>query len=155
MGFYYFEEKRKFEREWELLEKEYFAAGMEKSEIDLIRAFDWQWFCSRRVYENHTQNFPDEIINDELSHSMLFQKFSGLSVMLDLEDLGGRYGWMETIEDKKLYQRLCALDSFELELLTMIVMEGYSQSEVARIFGCSRNAVCKRMKKIKKILQNG
>lgn len=155
MGFHYFEEKRKFKREWELLEVEYLAAGMKEPEIELMRAFDWQWFCSRRVYENHTQNFPDELINDELPYSTLFQKFSVLSVMFDLEDLGGRYDWLETINDKKLYQRLCALDSFELELLTMIVMEGYSQSEVARIFGCSRNAVCKRMKKIKKILQNG
>ena len=155
MGFHYFEEKRKFDREWEQLEAEYLAAGMGESEIDLMRAFDWQWFCSRRVYENHIQNLPDEIINDELPRSTLFQKFSTLSVTFDLEDLGGRYGWLETISDKMLYQRLCALDSYDLELLTMIVIEGYSQSEAARIFGCSRNAVYKRMKKIKQILQNG
>ena len=155
MGFYYFEEKRKFEREWELLEAEYLAAGMEESKISLMRAFDWRWFCSRRVYENHIQSFPDELINDELPHSTLFQKFSVLSVMFGLEDLSGRYGWMETIEDKKLYQRLCSLDPFDLELLTMVVIEEYSQSEAARILGCSRNAIHKRMKKIKKILQNG
>lgn len=155
MGFHYFYEKRKFELEWELLEKEYAAAGMEETAISLLKMFDWQWFCSRRVYDNHIQDFPNESMSDETVNSTLLQKFAALSVTFDLEDLTGRYDWIETIEDRKLYQNICSLTQADLELLTLIVMGGYTQAEIARLYGCSRNAIYKRMKKIKRILQRG
>lgn len=155
MGFRYFCEKRKFELEWEKLEKEYAAAGMEETAISLMKIFDWQWFCSRRVYDNHIQDFPNESMSDETVNSTLLQKFTALSVTFDLEDLNGRYDWIETIGDRKLYQNLCSLTHADLELLTLIVMDGYTQAEIARLYGCSRNAIYKRMRKIKKILQRG
>lgn len=155
MGFHYFYEKRKFELEWEQLEKEYVAAGMEETAIHLMREFDWRWFCSRRVYDNHIQNFPNESISDKMESSSLLQKFAVLSVTFDLDDLNGRYNWIEAIEDKRLYQSLCSLTRANLELLTLIVIDGYTQTEIARIHGCSRNSIYKRMKKIKKILQRG
>lgn len=155
MGFHYFYEKCKFELEWEQLEQEYAAAGMEETAISLMKLFDWQWFCSRRVYENHVQDFPSEAMSDETANSILLQKFAALSVSFDLEDLNGRYDWIETIEDRKLYQNLCSLTYADLELLTLIVIDGYTQAEIARLYGCSRNSIYKRMKKIKKILRRG
>lgn len=47
------------------------------------------------------------------------------------------------------------LSTADLELITLIAMEGYRQSEVARMWGCSRNAINKRMQKIKAILRKG
>ena len=65
-------------------------------------------------------------------------------------------GWCyETIEDEELYRQLRTLSTADLELITLIAMEGYRQSEVARIWGCSRNAINKRMQKIKAILRRG
>ena len=65
------------------------------------------------------------------------------------------YAWVETIEDEELYRQLRTLSAADLELITLIAMEGYRQSEVARMWGCSQVAVHKRMKKIKKILRSG
>ena len=60
MGFNYGREKRRFDKEWEQLQKEYAAAGMEEADIAQMKEFDWEWFRSRRTYENHNQALPDE-----------------------------------------------------------------------------------------------
>ena len=60
MSFNYAREKRMFDREWEQLHKEYAAAGMSEAAIAQMKAFDWGWFCSRRVYSDHIQALPEE-----------------------------------------------------------------------------------------------
>lgn len=53
MGFNYALEKLKFDKEWEKLHDEYSAAGMSEAAIAQMKAFDWGWFCSRRLYSLH------------------------------------------------------------------------------------------------------
>lgn len=77
MGFNYGREKRRFDKEWELLQKEYVAAGMEEADIARMKEFDWEWFCSRRTYENRNQALPDEE-DIEAGRTLLFQKFPEL-----------------------------------------------------------------------------
>ena len=62
--------------------------------------------------------------------------------------------WVNSIEDPQLYRGLRRLSIYDLELLTLIVFEGYKKSEVAEKLGCSRSAITQRMKKIKKKLEN-
>lgn len=153
MSFNYACEKRKFDREWEQLHKEYAAAGMSEADIAKMKAFDWGWFCSRRVYADHVQPMPDESISGEDGGSTLFRKFAALSAAFQPERHADRYAWVEAIEDERLYQRLCSLSRTDLELITLIAMEGYRQSDVARMWGCSRSAITQRVNKIKKILR--
>ncbi|MGL0834068.1 RNA polymerase subunit sigma-70 [Faecalibacterium duncaniae] len=155
MSFNYAREKRMFDREWEQLHKEYVAAGMSEAAIAQMKAFDWGWFCSRRVYSDHTQSLPEESPYDEEGRSTLFRKFAALSVAFEQGQASDRYAWVETIEDEELYRQLRTLSAADLELITLIAMEGYRQSDVARMWGCSQVAVHKRMKKIKKILRSG
>lgn len=155
MSFNYAREKRKFDKEWEQLHKEYAAAGMDESDIAQMKAFDWGWFCSRRVYANHTQELPEESSFDEDKYSSLFRKFAALSVAFEQHPLSGRYAWLESIEDERLHRQFRSLNTTDLELITLIAMEGYRQSDVARMWGCSQAAVHKRMRKIKKILSKG
>lgn len=152
MKFNYAREKRIFDKEWERLQREYQDAGMHESAIEEMKALDWGWFCSRRVHLEHTQPFPEENMNDK-GYSLLFQKFESLSSYTELEF--GRYGWLNGIEDVELYQKLKSLGMQDLELLTLIIMDGYSQSDVAKRWNCSRSAINKRMKKIRKILCSG
>ena len=42
----------------------------------------------------------------------------------------------------------------DLELLTLLFVDGYRQIDVARLWHCSRSAVAQRFKKIKKFLNN-
>ena len=155
MGFNYALEKLKFDKEWEKLHDEYSAAGMSEAAIAQMKAFDWGWFCSRRLYSLHNQPLPEEYCFDEDRASTLFRRFAALSVAFE-DDLGtSRYGWLESIEDPRLYQRLKALSDKHLELITLIAIDGYSQAEVARMWGCCRNVIYKKVQRIKKFLQRG
>lgn len=154
MSFYYAKEKREFDREWEQLRKEYEAAGMSEQTINALYDFDLQWFCSRRRFFNHTQSLPAESIegDDSADQSSLIRKFASFSVGFDESQMGGRYGWVENIENNQLLDKLRKLTADDLELLTLIVIEGYSQTEVAQMNGCARNTVCKKITRIKKYL---
>ncbi len=154
MGFNYGREKRKFDKEWEQLQKEYAAAGMEEADIARMKEFDWEWFCSRRTYENHNQTLPDEE-DIEAGKTLLFQKFPELSADFGQQEFTDRYAWLQEIEDGKLYQRLCRLREKDLELLTLMVTDGYRQADIARLWGCTRSSVTKRLNKIKKVLTEG
>ena len=152
MGFNYGREKRRFDKEWEQLQKEYADAGMDEADIAQMKEFDWKWFCSRRVYDSHNQVLPDEKDFSEGANTVLFHKFSSLSADFDMQKSSGKYDWLQEIEDKEMYRRLKFLKSKDLELLTLVAKEGYTQAEVAKLWKCSRSAITQRMNKIKKIL---
>ena len=135
MEFNYAREKRKFDKEWEQLQKEYVAAGMSEDAIAQMKAFDWEWFRSQRVYANHNQLLPDEFDCEENGNSKLFRKFATLSVAFGKNGLTGRYEWLMGIENEKLYQRLCSLKQDDLELVTLIAIDGYKQADVAHMKG--------------------
>ena len=147
MGFYYASEKRKFDREWARLTKEYAEAGMSESAIAEMRAFDWKWFCSRRVYALHNQRLPETECTDGDGSSALFRRYSNLSVQPDTATTG-RYGWIDDIGDERLLERLHKLKKADIELLTLIWFDGYTQTDVARMWGYSKSAISSRMKRI-------
>lgn len=155
MAFYYAKEKREFDREWEKLRSEYTTAGMSGEDIEKLYTFDLEWFCSRRRFINHTQSLPAENIEggDSKEQSSLIQKFASFSVSLDETLMGGRYGWVEEVEDTHLLDKLRQLSTDDLELLTLMAIEGYTQTEIARKQGCSQNAVSKKHLRIKKYLK--
>lgn len=100
MSFNYAREKRMFDREWEQLHKEYVAAGMSEAAIAQMKAFDWGWFCSRRVYSDHTQSLPEESPYDEEGRSTLFRKFAALSVAFEQGQASDRYAWVRPSRTK-------------------------------------------------------
>lgn len=114
MGFNYGYEKKKFDSRWKRLEVEYCDAGMSEEQIAAMKEYDWAWFCSQRVFQNHTQPIPCEQYDEVCGQSQ-----------------------------KK-----------DLELLTLLFVDGYRQIDVARLWHCSRSAVAQRFKKIKKFLNN-
>lgn len=88
--------------------------------------------------------------------SVLFREFDTLSTQLaEVDDAHDRYDWIAHMEDPELSRRLQTLSPEELELLTLLVMDGYRQADIARIKGCSRNVIYKKLKKIKKVLKGG
>ena len=89
MSFNYGREKRKFDQEWERLSAEYAAAGMDEAAIMAMKQYDWQWFCSQRVYNDRAQPLPSECSQDENGKHTLFQKFDTLSTRLDCQSEHG------------------------------------------------------------------
>lgn len=155
MGFNYAREKREFMKEWARLRCEYQAAGMSEETIKKLYAFDWEWFCSRRSFCNHSQELPVEHIDEdsEQSQSNLINKFDTMRTEFDESTFDGRFAWVDTIEDANLVDKLKQLSTEDLELLTLLVIDGLSQTEVAVLQGCSQNAVSKKYLRIKKYLK--
>lgn len=155
MRFHYAIEKRLFDRLWARKRKEYEAAGLSEQAIQELYCFDWEWFLSRRRYANHTQPLPAEQISGEMDEgqSSLVNKFSSLMTQLDESQIGGRYGWVESVEDRLLYDKLRRLSRSDLELLTLLVIEGYTQPQLAEHMGCSQANISKKLTRIKKFLK--
>jgi len=78
--------------------------------------------------------------------STLFTKFSSLSANFDENVFTGRFDWIEMIGDPVLAGRLAALSDSDKELLTLLAFDGYTQTKIAEIQGCSKAAVCKKIK---------
>ena len=123
--------------------------------IDEIYTYDWRCFCSQRTYENRTQHLPDLYISDEgqSERSSLLKKFPVLSTTFEEQDFPGQYAWIDTIENPDLFQKISFLSKADLELLTLLVIHGYSEAEIARQKGCSRNTISKKFARIKKFLK--
>jgi hypothetical protein len=157
MGFNYALEKKKFDTQWSLKQKVYRNAGMLPADIKVMKEYDWEFFLSERRFRMHTQPLPAECIteNDEDSMSGLFKKFDSLKVTFSESDFSGRYSWIEAIEDEELSRTLKTLSLSDLELITLMVIDEFSQAEIARMDGCARNTVNKKLARIKKILLEG
>lgn len=134
---------------------EYCDAGMSEEQIAAMKEYDWAWFCSQRVFQNHTQPIPCEQYDEVCGQSQLFRKFASLSYQWDVDKIDQtRYGWLASVENEQLLLRLKKLSKKDLELLTLLFVDGYRQIDVARLWHCSRSAVAQRFKKIKKFLNN-
>lgn len=155
MGFNYGKEKSIFDREWEKLREQYKKAGMSKEAIQELHDFDWSWFRMRRNYENHVQALPEDEINEQHAEtrSNLFQKFTSLSTSFNEMEFSGRFAWIDSISDVELLKNLKKLSDYELELLTLFAIDGYTQREIAIKMHCSQNAISKRVIKIKRTLK--
>jgi len=154
MGFNYAKEKLRFDAEWLKLADEYRAAGFDEAGIQAMRDFDWDVFRQRRTYENHTQDLPSEVIDDDGDDgcSTLFKKFNSLTSGFDESAFTGRYDWIEAIESPVLAGKLKNLSDSDKELLTLLAFDGYTQTEIAAMQGVTKVVICKKIKRIKNIL---
>ena len=164
MGFNYGAEKFQFDAEWIKLAQEYGDAGFCKAGIDAMREYDWELFRKRRSYANREQALPSEMISSDFNNkdgfvgdgdgrSTLLIKFNVLSCPFDESNaLAGRYDWIELIDNEVLAGRLKKLSDADKELLTLLVYDELTLSEIALIQGCSHQAVSKRIQRIKKYL---
>jgi len=155
MGFNYAKERMKFEKRWNKLRKEYRDAGMSESNIQKMYDFDNSIFRQQRRFETHNQGLPLADLNDDDPEAKtdMFKKYESLTVTFDESDFGGSLSWIETIDIPKLAARLKQLKHSDLELLTMIAIEGFSQVEVADKLGCSQKNISIKIKRLKKFLK--
>ena len=160
MGFNYGLEKKKFDREWDRLRKEYRAAGMDEASIEAMHEFDWQGFNAERAYRNHTQEMPFQQFDDdgdaasEDNSALLVKFFGSFAVPPQDTDIGRRDGWLDEIGSNALSARLRQLSADDIELLTLNVFEGYNTTEIAAMKGIAHQNVSKKIRRIKKFLKN-
>lgn len=146
--------RSKFEKEQAMLRKEYLAAGMTEEQIKEMYEFDLLQFNADRREHEHTQSldFDNEDFDDKETDNPLLKKYlEAISVTMEYSD-SSRFGWIEEIENKKIYKALKSLPQDYLEILTDQVVDGLSQTEIAQKRGISRKAINNKIARIKKIL---
>lgn len=154
MGFKYIREKEKFDREWQQLREKYVDAGMGIDAIQSLYEFDWAWFNSRRQYSSHTQPFPAPLITEDNSeNSVLYRKYSSLSIEMEEVNSENIFSWIDTIENKTLISKLSSLSVEDKKCLSLYVIYGFTQLEIAKIFGVSQAAISQRIHRIAKLLK--
>lgn len=154
MEFNYGLEKKKFDAQWEKLRKEYREAGMTEYAIEEMYKFDLAAFRRRRIealhevpYDGYTSERGVE--TDEGGNPLLADFFSELSQEDIYTEQKGRFSWIETITNLQLYEKVITLSEKNKELLTLIIVDGYSKIEIAKLWGISPAAISYRIQKIK------
>lgn len=142
MAYIYAYERKKFEEEWAKKEAWYRAEGMEEDAIHELYLLDLAEFNSNRRYYRHNVSLTADL--SELAN-----------LLVDHTDfvLSGRYDWIEELDEPELVQILRRFPGTELELLTEMICDDLTQSEIARANGVSRQAVNEKVGKIRKYFE--
>ena len=143
-------ERKRFDEEQERIAAEYRAAGMTEEQIKQMYQFDLDAFNSKRRFNEHNQQFPEDVLEEsDDDKSPLFEKFlDSVSVGLDLSNIKDRYWWIEEIENIQLLTAIKELSAEEIELITQIVFDELTQDDIAKTLDVSQSAVSQKMKKI-------
>ena len=137
MAYNYAKEKRKFDAEWKRKASWYSKEGMSEDDIAAMRRFDLEQFNRDRAYESRRRPL---------------ETACGSCYTLMPERNSGRGGWIEELSDARLSAKLRELPEADLELLTLLCVDGCSQTQAAHVLGFTQQAVSKRLYKIKKHL---
>ena len=128
-----------------------------EAQIKEMYEFDLEQYKSDRRYHMHTQPFTssdfDDGEDDDSESTLLNKFFDELTVTIDSSSEQSRYWWIEEIDNPKLAETIKTLSPEQIELLTLVVIDGYGQTEIAEIMGVSQSAISQRFSTIKKILK--
>lgn len=155
MEFNYAQERRKFEKQWKILRKQYQEAGMDEDAINKMYQFDLQWLNSERRYIRRQADLPEDVTVYDFAYSdvcVYTEEILPCSGTLHIPP-ADHHWWINEIADEGLLQKLMALPDSDIELLTVLVFEGKTQCEFASSKGTSQQSVSWRFKQIRKILE--
>ena len=150
MGFNYGLEKKNFDSQWAVTRKQYEDAGMSREAIQAMYDYDCSVFNATRAYQNHTQEMAaPSFEQSEESYSPLMDKYQkAISVTDHYCETKSCFTWIGEIENERLLAALESLSEDDLKLLTLYVYEGYTESEISKVFSISQPAIHKRIEKI-------
>ena len=135
MSYSYAREKRKFDAEWKRKALWYRKEGMSEEDIEAMHCFDLAQFNRDRAYESRRRPL------EAACGSCYIQQPSE------------RYSWIDEVSNPQLVKQLHELTDQELELLTLVVVEGKTHKEAADILSCSRQYITKQIAQIRKIFK--
>ena len=151
-------ETKKFEAKQKKQAEEYRALGMTEEQIQIMYEFDLEQFRSERRNRMHTQPLQVEEFEekdaDESDNTLLNEFFDELTCTIEISGDKSRYWWVEEIDNPNLVRNIKRLSTEQLELLTLVVIDGYGQAEIAELMKVSQPAISQRLATIKKILKS-
>ena len=150
-------ERRKFEARQKKQAEEYRALGMTEEQIKEMYEFDLEQYKSDRRYHMHTQPFTssdfDDGEDDDSESTLLNKFFDELTLTIDSRSEQSRYWWIEEIEDEELAYRVKCLSSDEIEMLTLLAFDGYTQAEAAKKMGIPYRTFKFKLRNLKNFLE--
>ena len=151
-------ERRKFEAGQKKQAEEYRALGMTEEQIQAMYEFDLEQYKSNRRHYSHTQSLlPDDfdVVEDDDEKLSIFEKFKDV-LTTSIEDTRSksRYWWVEEINSEALARKVKALKPEELEMITLLAFDGYSQREAAQRIGIPYRTFKYKFRNLKNFLTN-
>lgn len=137
MAYNYTREKRKFDAQWKQTALWYRKEGMSEENIGAMYRFDLAQFNRDRAYEIRRRPL---------------ETACGSCYVQAPEADTGRYSWIDEVSDPQLVNRLLKLSERDIELLTMLVYDGFSQTEAADILGRKQYDISRQFARILKSL---
>lgn len=151
-------ERKKFEARQKKQSEEYRALGMTEEQIKQMYEFDLEQFKSERRYRMHTQPLQVEEFEendaDESDNTLLNEFFDELTCTIETSGEKSRYWWVEEFEDEALARRVKSMASEEIEMITLLVFEGYTQIEASQKMGMPYRTFKFKFRNIKDFLKN-
>ena len=146
---------KQFEREQEILRKEYLAAGMTEVQINELYEYDKKQLSRDIAYQRRTQPLVCEDTDFEGdSQNALLKKFSDvLSVEVE-PDQSDYLWWLDAIEDEDLLGRLLKLSPEDLELLDQLAFQELTQKEICSRTKKTQASISQKIKTLRKRLRN-
>ena len=134
MAYNYAREKRKFDAEWKRKALWYRKEGMSEEDIEAIHRFDLAQFNRDRAYESRRRPLETAC--------------GSCYVQEPIE----RYSWIDEVSDQQLAERLRKLSKSDIELLTLLIYDGLSQTEAADILDRKQYDISRQFARILKSL---
>lgn len=134
MAYNYAREKRKFDAEWKRKALWYRKEGMSEESIAEMYCFDLAQFNRDRAYESRRRPLETAC--------------GSCRVQEPIE----RYSWIDDISEPRLVERLRKLSESDIELLTLLIYDGLSQTEAADILGRKQYDISRQFARILKSL---
>ena len=132
-------QRAQFLRKQAKLKEQYIALGMTDEEIQTMYDFDLSEFNCKRREAGHTYRLNDIDLD---------------SVTVELEcATTSRYAWIDEIENESVIAAIKSMSRDYIEILTDIVIDGLSQSEIARNRNVKRSAIANKINRIKRIFE--
>ena len=151
-------ETKKFEARQKKQADEYRVLGMTEEQIKAMYEFDLEQFKSERRYRMHTQPLQVEEFEendaDESDNTLLNEFFDELTCTIETSGDKSRYWWVEEIEDEVLARRVKSMASEEIEMITLLVFDGYTQIEASQKMGMPYRTFKFKFRNIKEFLKN-
>ncbi len=130
--------------------------GMTEEQVQSMYEFGKSVINGNQREARHTQRLDlqafDEDEPDDGQNPLLDKFADRLTVELDLSSVS-RYSWIEEISEDRLAAALKSMPQDYIELLTEIVIDGYTQSDIAKLHNVCRTAITNKVARIKKIIE--
>ena len=149
MTFNYTPEKRKFDNAWAKLAKTYAEAGMAPDAIRKMYEYDWDMFKANRIEALHSQGItiPD-VDYEEYEYPLVERLWDNFVNPYDTLGSHSRYWWLEELENPCLVIGVPLLSEEDKEILTLYLVEGYTEAEIAKRLDTYQVKISRRLQKI-------